>query len=69
MAKDIHPKIFTNKAQFTTGQVFDFNSTSDLGTFTIQIGPWNHTAWTGETKLNTNEGNVAGFLKRMKVAK
>ena len=30
MAKDIHPKILLTKHNFTTGQVFDFNSTSDL---------------------------------------
>ena len=68
MKKKIHPDYHEINVVMTDGSTFKTRSTwgKESDTLKLEIDPLSHPAWTGKSRLNEAEGQVARFQKRFK---
>ncbi|USO00549.1 MAG: 50S ribosomal protein L31 [Alphaproteobacteria bacterium] len=64
-SKGKHPKLHEMKVTLTNGEVIVIMTTSSKSEYQTDIDPMSHGAWTGETRIGTEQDSgVSKFLKK-----
>lgn len=64
MPKSIHPTISVLTVECSNGSTYQISWTGKAETVKLHADPFNHPAWTGETKLDVSTGRAAAFLEK-----